>query len=111
MKTFLSVLILSTLGLGSGAALAGDDCGKKDRVTLPACATWTRHNDDDGNRVHRATNDCSETITVKFDISGGGKDKRFDIEPGNHEDVTPGAGTGVRAVQCCPRYNRCDYGN
>ena len=109
MKTLTSILVIFTLSLGSGAVLAGDKCGKDDRVKLPSCATWKRV-EVDGEWVDRATNNCSETITVKFDITSGKTDKRYDIAPGNHEDVDTSSGSAVRSVTCCPRYNRCDFG-
>ena len=105
MKYLLLSLALA-LGL-SGVAYA-DKCGSGDRVDLPSCAKL----DEDGT-ARKVTNNCPETITVKFDIRSGELfgtgDERHDIKPGASKKVTPQAGRWIEDVKCCPRYSSCEF--
>ena len=108
MKSLASLLVIFTLGLGSGAALALGKCGEADRVPLPGCVDVNV----DGH-WHEVTNNCPETVTVVFDIRSGSifgaLDKRYTIEPGMSRSFRISDTKWVESYGCCPRYNNCEF--
>lgn len=110
--------------------LYADKCGKKDRVSLPSCVASVIAPD---KKSFQLQNNCSHTVTIKADIDNdsddlitmspgviasglarGGSQVTLAVRESNKYmrgankimNVFKG-GASVRALKCCPRYNRC----
>ena len=86
--------------LSAGSALAGDNCGKSDRVNPPACVTWWYEGSYPYKKAY-AKNNCAGEMVLKIDISGGGFDDLWRLANGQEKRGT--YGKTIRNVKCCTR--------
>lgn len=97
----LTLGLVAAMALSLSATAFADDCGKNDRVPLPACVDHRI----DGK--HIIINRCAHDITIKVDQSG--RDHLETISPSLWDNIIDEAKISTRTrVMCCPRYNSCE---
>jgi hypothetical protein len=102
---YLMYVLAAIFTLNASPSFA-DNCGKDDRVSVPACVKLSGASIIKRGATYAGwdvANRCEHPVTLKFDQPG--KDVRITV--GTPERVKVDADRSAK-ISCCPRYNSCE---